>query len=111
MWTNDNRGRYDRSGLRRCFTKDSESHLETEIDNSRDVSEPAPIAAGSPSRVARRRQTGPSLCANSPGNTPFPRARLSGSAGDDRSAMFFAGAGIETSPSGGLHRLSARRVA
>ncbi|PPD08778.1 MAG: hypothetical protein CTY36_03925 [Methylocystis sp.] len=62
--------------------------------DSRDLSEPAPIAAGRPSRAAGQRQTGASP-PQSPEIQPFPRwARLSGAAGGAGSAMFFAGAGI-----------------
>ncbi len=63
--------------------------------DSRDLSDPAPITADRSPRVARRRQTGPSLAQTLPEIQPFPHwARLSGAAAGAESAMFFAGAGI-----------------
>lgn len=62
--------------------------------DSRDLSDLAPIAAEQPSRVARRRQTGPSPPPSLPEFQPFPHwARLSAAAGGAGDA-FFAGAAL-----------------
>ncbi|WP_170162632.1 DUF1403 family protein [Methylocystis hirsuta] len=63
--------------------------------DSRDSFGLDPVSMARPPRVVRRRPLDPPLRQNLQEFRPLPRwARLSGAAGGDRSAMFFAGAGI-----------------